>query len=85
MEVFYVTKISGLKASALGDSSCRTCISTGAAVCTCICIDDIMVLALRNSTGRALALTCSAAYTLIRNNICHNIILLKKRFNVSIS
>ena len=61
----------------LADRTCRTCICTGTAIYACTGVDDIMIFTLGNSTIRALSLTGTAAYTIITDNICHSLVLLR--------
>ena len=58
------------------DSADRTGCFAGAALKTCISVDNVLAISLRNSVCRAFACTCSASYTLIRDNVCHDRILL---------
>ena len=62
--------------STLADSACWTDISASSALHAGICIDYVMLISLRNSACRTLALAGSAAYALVRNYICHCYILL---------
>ena len=59
-----------------GDSAGRTYTLAGAAVQTCIRIDDKLAVSLADCFSRAFACTGSARYAFIRNYICHYNILL---------
>ena len=51
----------------------RTCICACAALKACICVDDVLAVALRDCADRTCVCTCTALDASITDYVCHNV------------